>query len=245
MKQKGRKIRSEIAREEKILETIRKSREVFTLKEAEQTISYPEFILQQLQLIHKRWWLLQLLLLGVLAGGLPFMKGNLHVARNLGVIGVLFVVLIIPEFWKNKSYDCMQIEAACLYSLRQIYAARMMLFGMVDFLILTGFCFWVRGSLGPRTAEVMVQLLFPMTVAACILFGVLWSRFSVNETSAVSLCLLWSAVWCILITNEGIYAAITIPVWYVLFAGALILLGGLIYKAIQDCGRIWNCPSVK
>mgnify|MGYP006990195710 CR=1 FL=1 len=48
--------------------------------------------------------------------------------RILGVVASLFIILIIPELWKNQTYQSMEIEATSYYSLRQIYAARMSLF---------------------------------------------------------------------------------------------------------------------
>lgn len=36
----------------------------------------------------------------------------------MGVASSLFVILMIPELWKNRSCGCMEIEAASCYSLR-------------------------------------------------------------------------------------------------------------------------------
>ena len=99
----------------------------------------------------------------------------------LGMIGVLFIVLMIPEFWKNKSCDCMQIEATCLYSLRQIYAARIFLFGIVDLFMISLFCITLRGSVNLALSEIVIQFLFPAVVTACICFGTLCSNSRVNE----------------------------------------------------------------
>ena len=50
----------------------------------------------------------------------------------MGVVATLFVILIIPELWKNRSCECMEIEATSYYSLKQVYATRMLLFGVTD-----------------------------------------------------------------------------------------------------------------
>ena len=47
-----------------------------------------------------------MLLLWTAATLLPDLLDNRYVIRMLGMIGVLFIVLMIPEFWKNKSCDC-------------------------------------------------------------------------------------------------------------------------------------------
>lgn len=232
--------RAVAAKEEKISETIRKSKEIFLLCEQEYSIHYFEFLIVQFRLIRKRWWVLQTLMLGLVSVILPNIQDKVSVLRILGVIGVLFVVLIIPEFWKNKNYDCMQVEGTCLYSLRQIYTARMIWFSMVDMFILTGFCMTVSGKLGLATAELFVQFLFPMLVAACICFGTLCSHTLTNEGTTILFCLLWNAVWCFIVLNEVVYKAITFPVWCALFGFFIAFLTVAVYKTIHDCNKYWE-----
>ena len=229
-----------VAKEEKLLETTRKSKEIFLFCEQQHSIQYFEFFITQLRLIRKRWWVLQILMLGLVSIILPDIQDKVSLLRILGVIGVLFVVLIIPEFWKNKSYDCMQIEGTCRYSLRQIYTARMIWFGMVDMFILTCFCMTIRGKLGLATVELFVQFLFPLLVAACICFGTLCSKTLANEGTAILFCLLWNAVWCFIILNETVYKAITFPIWCALFMFFVAFLAGAVYKTIYDCNKYWE-----
>lgn len=221
-------------------ETVRKSMEAYCRAEQEKQVTRREFLWMQLRLIRKRWWLLQTLLLLFAAVLLPYASDNRHVVRMLGVIGVLFIVLIIPEFWKNISCDCMQVEAACLYSLRQIYAARMFLFGIVDVFLISLFCVIIGKSIPFTLPEILVQFLFPAVAAACICFGTLCSRRPVNEGTSIIFCLLWSAVWWIIINNETIYSAITFPMWCILFGTAMVFLAGAIYKTIYDCNKYWE-----
>lgn len=229
-----------IAKEEKILETIQKSKEVFLLKEQEYSVHYFEFLMAQFRLIRKRWWVLQTLMLCLASIILPYVQSRIAMLRILGVLGVIFVVLVIPEFWKNKHYDCMQVEGTCLYSLRQIYAARMIWFGMVDMFVLTFFCAIISGTLGFQAAELLVQFLFPVLVAACICFGTLCSNRLANEGTAISGCLLWSVIWCFIILNEAVYSAITVPVWFVLFVFFMVFLAGAVYKTIYACNGYWE-----
>ncbi len=228
------------AREERIRETIHRSKEAFTVCEQTQSINNFEFLISQFRLIRKRWWLLQMFLLSGAMIVLPCMQNKASVVRMLGVLGVLFVVLLIPEFWKNRSFDCMQIEGTCFYSLRQIYAARMFLFGITDLVLLTSFCAGVRGALGIVVELVLIQFVFPMLVAACICLGTLCIHVPLNEGAAVFGCLLWSVIWCVIILNEAVYAAITIPMWHVLFGSAVVFLSGIVYKTIHDCNQYWE-----
>ena len=48
-------------REEKILETIQKSKNVMMEVQSENTMSYTEFLFSQFRLIRKRWWILQVM----------------------------------------------------------------------------------------------------------------------------------------------------------------------------------------
>ena len=228
------------AKEEKISETIRKSKELFLLNELGESVHYFEFLMTQFHLIRKRWWVLQALMLGLVSVFLSSIQNRDSVWRILGVIGVLFVVLIIPEFWKNKSSGCMQIEGTCLYSLRQIYTARIIWFGMADMLLLTCFCITICGESGLLAGELLVQFLFPMLVAACICFGTLCSNTPANEGTAILLCLLWNAVWCFIILNETVYKAITFPIWCALFGFFVVFLAGAVYKTIHDCNMFWE-----
>ena len=89
-------------REEKIQETIQKSKEAFFRAEEEKTLSYYEFVLGQFRLIRKRWWFFQIVLLVFLWLILISVKDDAYVQRSLGIIASLFVILIIPELWKTE-----------------------------------------------------------------------------------------------------------------------------------------------
>ena len=117
-----------IPNEQKVAETIRKSMEAYCLTEQERFLTYWEFLWAQLRLIRKRWWLFQILLLILLWAVLPSVQVEQLEQRILGVVASLFIILIIPELWKNQTYQSMEIEATSYYSLRQIYAARMLLY---------------------------------------------------------------------------------------------------------------------
>lgn len=88
-------------REEKIQETIETSKERFLLAEAEKTLSYRSFLYTQFQLIKKRWWLFQILVLVALWVVFPLADDALYAYRSMGVAAALFIILIIPELWKT------------------------------------------------------------------------------------------------------------------------------------------------
>lgn len=226
--------------EDKIQETIQKSKQVFYQKEKERSLTYLEFLWTQYRLIQKRWWLFQVILLAATTAILPEMQEQYYIQRSVGIAGVLFVILVIPELWKNKKCHCMEVEAAAYYSLRQIYAARILLFGIADVLLLTIFCGTIQGTLQITLAELMVQFLFPMTVTACICFGALCSSRMINEAMSVALCMIWSAVWWLITVNERFYTAIIFPIWLLLFGIAIVVLTVVIYKTLHDYSRCWE-----
>ena len=49
--------------EEKIVDTVNKSIEIFYLKEQEKLLTYREFLWSQFRITQKKWWILQMLLL--------------------------------------------------------------------------------------------------------------------------------------------------------------------------------------
>ena len=79
-----------------------------------------------------------------------------------------------------------------------------------------------------------MQFLFPLVVTACICFGTLCNKRGFNEVVAVGMCMIWSAVWWLILLDERIYYDIMIPVWVTLFCIALVFMVFTIYKSI-DC----------
>ena len=124
-------------KESSILETIQSSEDAF-IKQEDRLMTYAEFLYQQLRYIGKRWWILQGLVLAILLYLLNDSEG-IYAQRTLGAGASLFVILVIPELWKNRRTSSMEIEGTSFYSLRQIYSARILLLGMADLLLLTLF----------------------------------------------------------------------------------------------------------
>lgn len=169
-----------IPNEQKVAEIIRKSMEAYCLTEQERFLTYWEFLWAQLRLIRKRWWLFQILLLILLWAVLPSVQVEQLEQRILGVVSSLFIILIIPELWKNQTYQSMEIEATSYYSLRQIYAARMLLFGIVDIVLITFFCTSAAIRMDILFLQLLVQFLFPMTVTTAICFWDFMQQISIQ-----------------------------------------------------------------
>ncbi len=229
-----------IPNEQKITETVRKSIQVYCYVEQERILTYWEFLWTQLRLIRKRWWLLQMLLLFLLWAVLPSLQIEQLEQRILGVAASLFIILIIPELWKNQTYQSMEIEATSYYSLRQIYAARILLSGSVDIVLITIFCMSAAFTLDLLFSQLFMQFLFPMTVTAAICFGILCSKYPFNETTAIMMCIAWSAIWLLVILNEKIYTAITFPLWLIFIGITFAFLVYAIYRTLHCCNHYWE-----
>lgn len=225
---------------QKIEAAVKKSLDVFYLAEQERMLSYHEFLWTQLKLIQKRWWILQFLLLLILWFVLRDIEEDFYIQRSLGIIASLFVILVIPEFWKNRGNQCMEIEAVSYFPLRQIYAARLLLFGIVDLFLLTVFCGAATITLHLELLQLTVQFLFPLSVTAGICFGTLCSNHSFSEASAVALCVLWSAVWLLIVLNETIYTKVTPPIWIALIGVAILYIFSALYRLLKNCTQYWE-----
>lgn len=225
---------------EKIQETIRTSKEVFFASEQEKMLSYHEFLWSQFKLVQKRWWILQFLLLSMLGAALVSSYEESYIQRGMGIMAAIFVILIIPELWKNRSCCCMEIEESSYYSLRQIYSARMVLFGIVDVLLLTAFCGTMTIGLNIEFTKLLVQFLLPMLVTACICFGTLCSKHIMDETVAIILCILWCGTWLVITLDEKIYTMITLPIWLICIGLSFGFLCIAICRTLNNCNNYWE-----
>ena len=208
--------------------------------EAEECIGFAEFVFQQGRYIRKRWWVLQgavLLMLYLVVGAAG---GNEYAQRCMGVLSPLFVLLILPELWKNRSAGAVEVECAALYSLRRVYAARMILFALADVLLLSAFFAAAGGRLGLK--GVMVDFMIPFNVTCCICFGALYARHIRSETLSLLLCVLWAGIWSLLVMNDAVYCVIARPVWAVLLAASFFGMG---YTLLRGQKQWQNKMEVK
>lgn len=211
--------------ESEIQRTIAVSKAAFISGESEKTISHMEFLYQQSRYIKKRWWMLQGLLLIFLCWFLHFTVSDFLIRRTLGTVASLFVILILPELWKNHSNNAMEVECTTLYSLRQIYAARLTLFAGVDILLLT--LFFVSTSFVARLTllEMLIQFLLPFNVTCCICFRCLYSKIINTEALSILLCVFWIGLWTLIILNDAVYYKISVPMWAGLLAASFLYMG--------------------
>ncbi len=228
-----------IPREEKISKTIETGKAAYFQQEQDRLLTCWEFLWTQLQYTRKRWWVLQAGLLVLAWQMIPAIEDSSHRMRSMGVLGCLFVVLVIPELWRNRESGSIQVEASCLYCLRQIYAARIALFGMVDVVLLTVFTI-ILGRMGFTLMEVLTQFLLPVTVTACICFSLLCGKENIRETTSVAACLTWGGAWWLILLKESIYTRIVPAVWLSLFVAALGFLVLAVRRTVCTTNQYWE-----
>lgn len=223
--------------QEKIDQTIAASKMAFFESESQRTTVFFEFLFEQGAYIKKRWWVLQILVLSVLWGMLVFVESSAHMRRSMGVCAPVFVVLVIPELWKNKSCDTVEIEGVAYYTLRQIYAARMLLFALVDVLLLGIFTGMVSLMTCVTVEELLIQFFIPLSVTCGICFRTLCSRHFGSEYFAVSLSILWCGIWMFIVLREEFYRVVSVPVWLGLLVCSVLYVIYAVYRVLRDCGK--------
>ena len=228
--------------EDKVMETIAVSRSAFLSGESEHSLSHGEFLRLQSRLIKKRWWLLQGLLLAFVCLFLCHIETDYLVRRALGLAGPVFMILLLPELWKNRNFDAMEVECTTYYTIRSIYAARLTLFAGVDLLLLSAF-FAAASAIAKITLwEMLIQFVLPFNVTCCICFQTLYAKRIRSEALAMLLCILWTGIWAILIMSNSVYSAISVPMWIAALAASVL---GMCYTLCQGKEKWQQTLEVK
>lgn len=136
-------------------------------------LSYHQFLNIQLKQIQKRWWVLQAFLLIMICFWIHSDRDGYYVNRSLGIAGAMFIIFLVPELWKNEKNKCLEIEMSSYFSIRQIYAARICILGIVDIFMITVFGVVVHFACDQPVYSIVFQFLLPMVVTASICFKTL------------------------------------------------------------------------
>lgn len=219
---------------------VERSKQVFFETVQKKPAAYFEFLYQQSKFIQKRWWLLQFFILLVLYGLLSTTQDGVMIQRGAGVLTPVFAVLLVPELWKNRNCESMEIEGTAYYSLRQIYAARLLLFAVVDGVFLSGFTVLAVTTTSAQGAQIVLQFFLPMIVTCIICFQMLCSRFVYSEYMAVFFSMIWIALWTLVVLRDEIYNAISVPMWVGICALAFFYLVYTIYKVMKESTNYWE-----
>ena len=230
--------------EEKLQKTIAVSKQAFLEGEQARPVSRLEFLCQQSRYVKKHWWLLQGLLLAAVCLLLRQADADYAIRRCLGLAGPLLAVLVLPELWKNRSADAMEVECTTVFSLRAIYAARLVLFAGVDLLLLSAFFAGAAVLTRVTVWEMLTQFLLPFNVTCVICLVTLYSRKIRSQSLSMALCLTWAALWLLVVKNDMLYNAISAPVWASALAASFLCLGGVLLRGQRkwktEVIPVWN-----
>ncbi len=223
-----------------VLGAVQAAQRALRICEANGSLSGAEFLYLQGRYIHKRWWALQGALLIGLWLALLQAESGYAARRCMGVAAPLFAMLFLPELDRNRRAGAEEVEGAAYYSLRQICAARLTLFAMADLILLSVFGAAAVCTAGLPVQEFVTQFFLPFNVTCGICFQTLYSRRFSSELSAALLCMFWTGIWLLFVTDERMYGAVSVPMWYLLSAlSALYLVYG-IRRSQRRCGRLWE-----
>lgn len=234
------------AREEKILQTIQTSMQKLEAAQNEESMEIWEFLYLQHRFIKKHWWILQAVLLMCLYWCVQYLGEAALIRQVLGVGAPLFVVLIIPELWKNSASNAVDIEATTMYTLQQVYSARLMLFAGVDLLLLTFFCLGTTASNILTLWEFLTQFVVPLNVTCCICLTCLYCPRVGNQSFSLMLCLIFAMLWKDVVQDEALYQAITVPTWVGMLVLSFVYMGYCVFrgqhnwKELLTVRLIWN-----
>lgn len=233
-------------REEKILKTIQKSKQAFYENEQSRTIFAFEFIFIQAKYIKRYWWVLQAVILVILWAYLYLAQSHSVMNRGFGIFAPIFAIILIPELWKNIRTQSTEIENVAYFTLRKVYASRLIIFGMTDLLLLSLFLVITLMTIKIPVFDVLIQFFVPFNFSCCICFTILCSNRFKSEYLALSLCLIWSIIWYRVVIREELFSAITKVEWSGLLILSFIYMVFVIKKVLKSCNNycevnlLWN-----
>lgn len=237
-------IKTEFYQKESLQKVIEKSKVAFYKQESENYLSSFEFLYQQGKYIHKRWWLLQAIVLLILWSILTATENNDYLQKSIGAATPLFTILILPELWKNRNSYSIEIECTAYYSLRQLYSARILIFSFIDLLLLFSFTIAIIATKGWLLQDIILPFFLSYIVNCCICFRCFYSQNNYSEIFSIFLCIFWSYLWIQIISNQYLYSTISLPIWYSLFIIAVFYLFFCIYKGQKNYKRLWEVTSI-
>lgn len=226
--------------QEAIDKTVFKVTEMIEAEEKITRIGFVEFLTVQMRIMKKRWWILQGALL-FFAGEWIAVSGDTDYSyRGLSILASLFVILVIPELWKNIEYRSLEIEECSLFNLRRVYAAKLIAFGAIDTILLTFFCIIASRIQDILFADMLKQFVFPVMISATICLLSFSSKRRCSEVTTMIVCGIANVIWMVTAMNETVYSKITPVIWGGLFGVCICLMVYSVRKVLQKRMEYWE-----
>lgn len=211
---------------------VSKARRMVVCGKVKDRIGFIEFIILQIKIMKKEWWIAQAAALFIAGKLLLISDDQNYTQRWLSIVASLFVILIIPELWKNIENKSIEIEETSFFDLRRVYAAKLIAFGVIDTIILTLFCIYATQIQSILFSDVLKQFVFPIIITSMICMMVFSAKRYFNQTITMIICIAVNIVWMLIVLNEDIYVRITPVVWTIMFSISILLTIYYIRKAL-------------
>lgn len=228
---------SEKINNDKMSETILLAQKIAASQCITERLSYFDFMLLQMRLIKRQWWALQGIVLFLAWAGLVCMGTSWYTQRGMSIVATLFVILAIPELWKNRETKSIEIEEASYYNLRHVYGAKMLSFGLVDVVFLSIFGIITINTQDYLITDFLKQFILPIMISTILCLVALSFGRKLSELFTAMLCMAVDAVWIAVAMNDTVYDMISPAIWIVMFLAGSIIITILIYNLMREGQR--------
>lgn len=179
------------ADEKQLNKTIQSSITIMNTNSSTTNTDFLGFVLDQIRYMRKSSIYLQCLLAVIMLGLMIMLRNDPVMQRQIGALTPLFIIGIIPELWRNRKSQSMEIEGTTYFSLRKVYSARLLFFTVLDTLLFTiiivvGFLY-----LDMDFWSLATQYILPFNITAAFSFTLLSNHVLNTESFAFLTCLVW------------------------------------------------------
>ncbi|MGN0273403.1 MAG: hypothetical protein ACI4DT_01275 [Chordicoccus sp.] len=220
---------------EKLQELADLSVETFYREEKKKPLPRKAFVLYQFRLMKKGWMILQaVLLIGIYV--LLHFLGDLDACyRLVAVLSTLLIIFFVPELWREKREHSIDLINSCYYSIEELYAAKLLIAGLYDLLILSVFFIVTLTTSHVTVYRMILHFLLPMLVTACICLVCLSAGIS-NYYITLSVCIAFSGLWYAVTSFPFLYRPISTAAWVVFLILSVVLLAVQIRRIVHGRG---------
>ena len=225
-------------REEAVQATVRAATQAFRQREASRPLSQLEFLRQQAQFLHKRWWLLQGAVLVLLWWLLQSAGTAYEVQRAMGTLAgpARDVEKPVQRRLGNRVHRLLLPAANLRRPDGSVWSGGP---GSAHPVLLRRPAGRAGHPAGPHhqfSAPVPGHRLYlsshPVPPADTVCYA------------ALPLCLAWTAVWVLLILSDQVYRMISLPMWLGMLLLATVYFLYAIRKLQNTCETIWEVSPV-
>lgn len=221
-------------------QTVHKARlKINRYESVDSKTTFRNFFVVQFMFIRKKVWVIQFLLVLVLAF---LIIQRVEDMNTIGNITTLVPLLFLPwtkELSRSFVYGTVELEISTRFTLRQVLFSRIALIGFVDIFLLTICSLFVARNFSFGICQTIMYLLVPFlfTVIGCLF---VLNHFSSRRNE------LYCGGWCGMIMilfyyfshwEEKFFSKALLLGWYSAFFVALVIIGIELHLLLKKCTR--------